>query len=107
MIKTSSEAAKIVFNNMANISFTTSFIENVDAQTLMNLGGETTVFDQTSGGTITVTNQGLIQNEAKELSYQPPLWIAAVVAASIIIILIIMVFRRKKTKTAKTMHKLF
>ena len=99
MLKTNRDTTKITLTNQANLTFTTSFIENVDVQTLTSLGATPTVFNQASGGTITVTNVGLIQTVAKEAPSQQSLLIGVIIATIVIIIVAVIVLKKRRTRT--------
>ena len=101
MLKTANATSTINLTNDENITFTQPFIEGVSSETLLSLDATPTVFTQTSGGNITVTNNGLIQQaqESPVIDEVPitEIWLAGT-AALLIIALTTTTLRKKKTR---------
>jgi hypothetical protein len=101
MLKTANATSTINLTNDENITFTQPFIEGISSETLLSLDATPTVFTQTSGGNITVTNNGLIQQaqESPVIDEVPitEIWLAGTIAL-LIIALTTTALRKKKTR---------
>jgi len=105
LVKTSSAIANIVFYNDGNITFNVPFIENVSSSVLTSIGPEGQEFVESSGGTITVTNNGLVteQNSTNDGFDLSLIFILAIVA--VVIVVIVVFFMTKKKKQNKIFSK--
>ena len=81
------------------MTFSTSFIENVERQVLESVGSEGQEFVESSGGKITVTNKGLMtqQDLTTGDSDSSMLLIVAVVAVIVVAGVVFYLMKKKKT----------
>jgi hypothetical protein len=97
LVKTTSSTARIVIYNGNNgsITFNVSFIEKVTSSILTSIGTEGQEIVESSGGTITITNEGSIT----EQSDSSLIYILAIVTGIIVVIIIFWVMRKKLFKS--------
>jgi len=96
LAKTTSDTAKIVIYNGNNgsITFNVPFIENVTSAVLTSIGPEGQEFVESSGGTITITNEGSITGQ----SDSSLIYIIAIIIVVIVVIIIVWMMRKKLFK---------
>ena len=105
LVKTTSNTARIVVynGNNASITFDVPFIEDVSSSVLASVGPEGQEFVESSGGTIKVTNNGLMTKQsstgASGLEYI--LYIVIIVVA-VSVSLFMILRRRKKSSNASS-----
>jgi len=100
LVKTTSSTAKIVIYNGNNgsITFNVSFIENVTSSVLTSIGTEGQEFVESTGGTITITNEGSITGQ----SDSSLIYILAIVTGIIVVIIVFWVMRKKLFKSTSS-----
>ncbi len=100
LVKTTSNTARIVVYNGNNgiITFNVPFIEDVSSSVLASIGPEGQEFVESSGGTITVTNKGLMneQSSTNGGSDSTLIYVLTIVAAAIVIIVVFFITKKKK-----------
>jgi hypothetical protein len=105
LVKTTSSTARIVIYNgdNASITFNVPFIEDVSGSVLASVGPEGQEFVEDSGGTIAVTNEGLMteQSSADSSNLEYILYIVIIVVA-VIVSLFVILRRRKKSSNASS-----
>jgi len=103
LVKTTASTAEIVVYNGDNgtITFNVPFIEGVSSSVLASVGPEGQEFVESSGGTITVTNNGLMteQSSADGSGLEFIFYIVIIVVA-VIVSLFVILRRRKKSSNA-------
>jgi len=100
LVKTTADTASIVVYNDGNITFNVPFIENVSSSVLTSIGPDGQEFVESSGGTITVTNNGLINEQSSTNGGTDYLlYILVIVAAVIVSLFVILRNRKKSSKT--------
>jgi hypothetical protein len=94
---TSSNALVTVFvSEDSNLSFDESFIENVSRDTLVSVGSDGQEFVESSGGIITVTNNGVLtQQGSRGSSLEFFLYVLIIVAAVAVALYVILKNRKK------------
>lgn len=99
LVKTTSDTARIVIYNGNNgsITFNVSFIENVTSSFLASIGPDGREFVESSGGTVVITNEGAITEQAP--AADSIYGIVAVVAAVIVVLLLLLIMRKKRSKS--------
>ena len=101
LVKTSSSTANIAIYNDGNITFNVPFIENVSSSVLTSIGPDGQEFVESSGGTITVTNNGLINEQSSTNGGSDYLlYILVIVTAVIVSLFVILRNRKKSSKTS-------
>jgi len=100
LVKTTSNTARIVVYNGDNgtITFDVPFIEDVSSSVLASVGPDEQEFVEDSGGTITVTNNGLMSEKSGTGggSDSTMIYVLAVVAAAIVVIVVFFIVKKKK-----------
>jgi hypothetical protein len=99
LMKTTSDTAEIIvyISENASIAFDVPFIENVSSEDLASVGAEGQDFVESSGGVITVTNKGLMEEQANAgLGLDYLLYVLIVVAAVAVSIVVILRNRKKE-----------
>lgn len=100
LVKTTSNTARIVVYNDDNgtITFNVPFIEDVSSSVLASIGPEGKEFVEDSGGTITVTNNGLMNEKSStDGGFDSTLiYILAIVAVAIVVIVVFFITKKKK-----------
>jgi hypothetical protein len=101
LVKTTSNAARIVVYNGNNgsITFNVPFIEDVSSSVLTSIGADGKEFVESSGGTITVTNNGLIDKKSSTNGGSDYLIYILVIVAAIIAVIVVFLMMRKKKQT--------
>jgi hypothetical protein len=96
-VKTTSKTARILLYNGNNgsITFNVPFIENVTSSVLTSIDPEGREFVGSSGGTITITNEGSINGQPDSSL----IYILAIVAAIIVVLIVFWVMRKKLFKS--------
>ncbi|PVX25860.1 MAG: hypothetical protein CW716_07175, partial [Candidatus Bathyarchaeum sp.] len=97
-LKTTSSDARITVyvGEDGNLSFDESFIENVSRETLISVGSEGQEFVESSGGIITVTNNGaLTQQSSRGSGLEFFLYVLIIVAAVAVALYVILKNRKK------------
>jgi len=103
LVKTTASTAEIgVYNgNNGSITFNVPFIENVSSSVLTSIGPEGQEFLESSGGTITVTNNGLMNAQSSTNGGSDYLlYILVIVAAVTVSLIVILRNRKKSSKTS-------
>jgi hypothetical protein len=104
LVKTTSSTARIVVYNGENgtITFNAPFIEDVSSSVLASIGSEGKEFVEDSGGTIAVTNEGLMtgQSNADGSGLEFIFYIVIIVVAVIVSLFVILRRRKKSSKTS-------
>jgi hypothetical protein len=103
LVKTTSNAARIVVYNGNNgsITFNVPFIEDVSGSVLTSVGADGQEFVESSGGTITVTNNGLMNEQSSTNGGSDYLiYILIIVAAIIVVTVVFLMNRKKSSKTS-------
>jgi hypothetical protein len=100
LVKTTSNTARIVVFNGDNgtIAFNVPFIEDVSSSVLASVGPEGKEFVEDSGGTIAVTNNGLMNEQSStDGGFDSTLiYILAIVVAAIVVIVVFFITKKKK-----------
>ena len=98
LVKTTSSAARItVYNgNNASITFDAPFINDVSSSDLTSVSSEGREFVESSGGTITVTNNGLIDKRSSGIGGLEYLLYVLVAVAAVAVALMVILRNRKK-----------
>jgi len=103
LVKTTASTAEIgVYNgNNGSITFNVPFIENVSSSVLTSIGPEGQEFLESSGGTITVTNNGLMNAQSSTNGGSDYLlYILVIVAAVTVSLIVILRNHKKSSKTS-------
>jgi hypothetical protein len=104
LVKTTSSTARIVIYNgdNASITFNVPFIEDVSGSVLASVGPEEKEFVESSGGTIAVTNNGLMteQSSADGSGLEFIFYIVIIVVAVIVSLFVILRRHKKSSKTS-------
>ena len=103
LVKTTASTAEIgVYNgNNGSITFNVPFIENVSSSVLTSIGPDGQQFVESSGGTITVTNKGLMTEQTRTNGGTDYLlYILIIVAAVTVSLFVILRNRKKSSKTS-------
>ena len=98
LVKTTSSTARITLyvGTDGSITFDEPFIENVSSETLTNIGPDGQEFVESSGGTITVTNNGsMTQQSSRGSSLEFLLYVLLIVVAVIVSLYVILKNRKK------------
>ncbi|MGD2066668.1 MAG: hypothetical protein PVI43_05825 [Candidatus Bathyarchaeota archaeon] len=100
LLKTTSSAARIVFynGNNATTTFNVPFIEDVSSSVLDSIGSEGQEFVESSGGIITITNNGLMEKQGGEPLGLDYLFYVLIVVAAVAVSIIIILRNRKKER---------
>ena len=96
MLKTTSNTAAITVYNDGNFTFNVPFIESVDFAVLESIGSEGQEFVESSGGTITVTNNGLMAKQSITQDASDSSLIYILVVAAVVILAVVVFFMTKK-----------
>jgi len=98
LAKTTSDTARItIYNgNNATIIFNAPFIEDVSSSVLTSIGPEGKEFVESSGGIITVTNEGLMEIQSSAHGVAEYLLYILIIAAAVAVSLIVILRNRKK-----------
>jgi galactitol-specific phosphotransferase system IIC component len=104
LVTTSSNTARIgVYNgNNGSITFNVPFIENVSSSVLTSIGPEGQQFVESSGGTITVTNNGSMNEQSSTDGSLDYLLYILIIVAAVIVSLVIILKNRKKSSNASS-----
>ncbi len=100
LVKTTSDTARVTIYNGNNASLTINvpFIEDVSSSVLTSIGPEGKEFVESSGGIITVTNNGLMEKQdSAPLGLDYLFYVLIVVAAVAVSVVIILRNRKKST----------
>ena len=99
LLKATSSTARITFynGNNATLTFNVPFIEDVSSSVLTSIGPEGKEFVESSGGIITVTNEGSMDEQGSAaLGLDYLLYVLIVIAAVAVSLFIILKNRKKK-----------
>jgi hypothetical protein len=98
LVKTTSDVARITIYNDANatIAFDVPFIEDASSSVLSSIGPEGKEFVESSGGIITVTNNGLMEQQSITHDVSEYLLYILIIVAAVIVSLFIILRNRKK-----------
>ena len=96
LVKTSSDTANIALYNEGSITFNVPFIENVGSSVLTSIGPDGQEFVESSEGTITVTNYGLINEQSSTNGGSDSLISILIIVAAIIVVIVVFFVMRKK-----------
>jgi hypothetical protein len=99
LLKATSSTARITFynGNNATLTFNVPFIEDVSSSVLTSIGPEGKEFVESSGGIITVTNEGSMDEQGSAaLGLDYLLYVLIVIAAVAVSLFIILRNRKKK-----------
>ena len=100
LVKTSSDAVNIILYNDSNITFNVPFIEDVSSSVLTSIGPEGQKFMESSGGTITVTNKGLITEQSSTNGgFDSSLIFILAIVAAVIVVRLVFFMKKKKEQT--------
>jgi hypothetical protein len=103
LVKTTSSFARIVVYNGNNgsITFDVPFIEGISGSVIASVGADGQEFVESSGGTITVTNNGLMNEQSSTNGGSDYLiYILIIVAAIIVVTVVFLMNRKKSSKTS-------
>jgi hypothetical protein len=97
LVKTTADQSLILITNNGNITTATSFIADVDISTLTSIGSEGEEFNESSGGTIAVTNNGSISELVVASGGSDLTWLYVLIVVLIVgIVVVLLLIRRKK-----------
>lgn len=98
ILKTTSNGAAITVYNDGNFTFNVPFIESVDLEVLESVGSDGQEFVESSGGTITVTNKGLMTEQTGPTSSSDSSLLYVLVVAVVVIVVVVVFYLVKKMK---------
>jgi hypothetical protein len=97
LVKTTADQSLILITNNGNITTATTFIADVDISTLTSIGSEGEEFNESSGGTIAVTNNGSIRELVVASGGSDLTWLYVLIVVLIVgIVVVLLLIRRKK-----------
>jgi hypothetical protein len=103
LVKTTSSFARIVVYNGNNgsITFDVPFIEGISGSVIASVGADGQEFVESSGGTITVTNNGLMDEQrSTDGGFDSLIYVLVVVVAVIAVIVVFLLMRKKSSNAS-------
>jgi hypothetical protein len=102
IVKTTADTARIVVYNGDNgsITFNVPFIEDVSSETLASVGPDGQEFVESSGGTITVTNNGSMNKQSTGASGLEYIIYIIIIVVAVAVSIFVIFRNRKKQREA-------